>query len=446
MTIPADAASEDFSADGTTAEAGVDAPLLTLPGTGILCAADLDEACVLPTSVATRYPALSDDVDDVVVLAHTGKVDAAPPGTAERNALPNTGDVPAERIEPAAAEASSSTPDPAQTASDGRSDPVPEPTGEGLAPIWLYDDIELKIWPEERDRFPVEFLRAGKRLRLMETRGEPWLSVRLQDRIAAALGRALGDCARKPDFIRAKVQAAFEEIKKTVEENPKDKDALTSRPIRFVLAKTDAVEIFPSSEPKGTLFVIALGNQALTMTAQEMAARDPRALNTAWMSMFYEPLNATAKDWRRIQAIWTDPELRTIHDREEITEVESIIERLRADLEGITLVATLKELVGDNVGWCDESCNRVWVRNTRISRFIDQDLKRPLGYASLLSKHLRTAGHMPTTSKRMRAGPSSVIVGVWGFTREFAWSTATPTPPPLTVADAFEARARREHP
>lgn len=248
-------------------------------------------------------------------------------------------------------------------------DPIREPSGEGLDPVWLYGDIQMRVWPEDRERFPIEFLQGGKRLLLMETRGEPWLNKRLQDRIPAALGRELGDIARKPDFTREKVRTAFDEIRKTIEENPSVKGALTSRPVRLVLSKTKSVDVFPSREPRGTLFEVLLDDQTLELTAAQMAGQDARILNVAWMSLFFEPLNASKRDWLRIQKFWTDPELRVIQETEVTTEAEAVIERLRADLEGVTLVATRRELVGDTVGLLDKEMGRVWVGNSRISLF-----------------------------------------------------------------------------
>lgn len=135
---------------------------------------------------------------------------------------------------------------------DDQAEPVREPAGEGFDPIRLFGDVEMRVWPEDRGRFPIEFLRGGKRVGdLFETKGEPWLNERLQDRIAAALNRALDEDARKPEFARAKVRTAFDEIRKTIEENPKKKSALTSKPVRVVLKKTRSVDVYPSKEPKG---------------------------------------------------------------------------------------------------------------------------------------------------------------------------------------------------
>lgn len=187
---------------------------------------------------------------------------------------------------------------------------------------------------------------------------------------------------------------------------------------------------------------MGLGDRTLTVTAAEMGGMDGRFLNTAWMSMFFEPLNATGRDWMKIQAFWSDPALRGIHETEEITEAESIIERLRAHLGEVTMVATSKEMTTDQYGWLD-GAGRVWVRNSLIARFIDQGLKRPAGYSSALSKLLRTAGHMPAPSKKMRVGKSSHLVWVWGFNRKFAWGEAVPTPAPLSVLDGVEAAHRR---
>lgn len=319
--------------------------------------------------------------------------------------------------------------------------PVPEPTGEGVT-VPIVADIAMRIWPEAAESFPAEFLQGGRRLFLVRARTPPWNSILIQKRWANLLIEALGENAPiGPGVLKKKVSAAFVALAERLENDPDAKKALTPAAVRKVLDRTKAIAVYPSAE---TTYVIRLGDRDLAVGIKDMARTDPAFINTAWLNLFpTEPLNATRREWLQVQAAWTDPAVVEVRETEEASEDEIIIERLRAHLEGVTLVTAAAALTADTLAWHEEGAGLVWVMGTRIARFIEEDLKKPATWSPVLSRILRAeGGPMPRPSKTIRAGGFENPVRCWPFRFDFTrWKMPAGG---LQVRDAAEARRGEE--
>lgn len=283
---------------------------------------------------------------------------------------------------------------------------TPEPTTDGIGPITVHADIALFLWPEERRRFPVEFTKAGRRVLLTATKTEPWLSERLQDQIAGRVGKALGEDAPAAEVLRKKIRAVFADLAEDLETDDDKRRALTPAAVRTVIQRTEAVDVYPSKEPGATYFEVTIAGLRFPVTSEQMGGLESRFLNTLWMSAFYEPLNATRTDWQRIQAYWTDPAIKTVHEIEELTAAEAVIDRLVEDLDKVELVTDAASMTGPEYAWFDESKNIIWVHGRRIGRFLE-DLKRPGWTDGKLSTALMQAGYTWARTGKPRIGPEA---------------------------------------
>jgi hypothetical protein len=395
---------EAFKASGGTVRTGADAkaPARSLEA----AAAEFDR---MREAIEDQAPGIPDGED----LAEVSTAAAAPPDP--------------EELEHDQAEA----PPPAPKAR-----PIPEPTGEGVT-VPIVADITMRLWPEAGENFPAEFRRGDRRIFLATARTPPWNSLLVQRRWANQLIEALGDAApMAPAGLKKKVAGAFVDFAERLENDPDVKKALTPAAVRRVLARTKAITVYPSTE---TTYVIRLGDRDLTVPIKDMARTDPAFINTAWLNLFpTEPLNANRREWLQIQAAWTDPAVVEVRETEEASEDEIIIERLRAHLEGVTLVTSAAALTADTMAWHEEAAGLVWVMSTRIARFIEDDLKRPPAWSPVLSRILRAnKGPMPRPSKTIRAGGFDNPIRCWPFRRDFAKFKAPA--PVLDVRDAAEA-------
>lgn len=313
---------------------------------------------------------------------------------------------------------------------------------DGIGPFPVHGDISVSIWPEDRGRFPVEFARGDRRVLTTTTATAPWLSDRLQAQLAGQLGTALGDEAPAPEILARKVRETFVDIAATLETDDDARRALTPAAVRRVIAATEGVTVYPSTEPGGTVFEVTVHGRTFPVSSAQMGGTSCGWLNTWWVSAFFEPLGASRADWQRIQVYWTDPAVRTVHEVETVTENEEIIERLRQDLEGLLLVSDPRDLVDDDRGWFEEAAGRVWIRSTRIATFVEK-LKRPSLTARTLSRICRDAGALtgPSESRR-NIGNATGTRRVWPFDRAFAWSGTTAVPAPVSIPILLESMAR----
>jgi hypothetical protein len=375
--------------------------------------------------VGTQHGGLSPEVEAAIITLQAEALEAGEGGAVDNQAEPD-------QFEPARAGEDQAEPDP-----EDQAPPVPEPTGEGVT-VPIVADITMRIWPEAGENFPTEFMQGGRRLFLTTARTPPWNSLLVQKRWANQLIEALGDAApMAPAALKKKVTGAFVDFAERLENDPDVKKALTPAAVRRVLARTKAIAVYPST---GTTYVIRLGNRDLTVPIKDMARTDPAFINTAWLNLFpTEPLNATRREWLQIQAAWTDPAVVEVHETEEASEDEIVIERFRDFLEGLTLVTSVTDLTpGTPRAWYDEGAGWVWVMSTRIARFIEDDLKRPPDWSPVLSRILRANnGPMPRTSTTIRAGEPKKPIRCWPFRRDFA--TFKTNVPVLDVRDVVEA-------
>lgn len=330
------------------------------------------------------------------------------------------------------------------TAAEARPGPAPAQEGSEFT-LWATGSgvITARVLPDMAGVYRVEFLKAGERIHTETTKGPVWESTKLQDNAGAHLAAALNDETISPEFVRKRIREAFGAFAERITTDKQVQQALLSEPARKVLEMTKVVDVYPSKDGQGTIYEVTLGDRVLTATPAQMGGKDGGFLNSAWKGMFYKSLDLSRKDWMQIRARWEDPDLMKIHEIEESTETEITIERLRENLRQVDLVPTAAELIGERCGWMDEGTSRVWILNVRIARFIEDELKKPPGYTSVLSKMLRAAGAMPDPSKKMRGiGLSSGPVRVWGFDRGFAWEGREVRSTPLSMSDAIPTSGR----
>lgn len=296
--------------------------------------------------------------------------------------------------------------------------PPPEPIGEGeTIPLW--GNVAMRVYPETRGTFPIEFLKGGRRLTLEAPKTPPWLSPRLADHLNTALAAALREEARPREFMRQKIGEALADISDRLETDDGTKRALTSGPVRRMIEETESVIVYPG---EATLYEVTITGRTLTITAAQMARIEPGFINTAVLNAFpLDPLDASKNDWKAIKDYWLSPDVAEVREAEEATEAEAVIDRLRTFLEPLVIVDQAALMIGDHLAWYEEVEDRVWVLNSRIIKFIVEDLKRPDTYSVTLSKILRTSGEMPAPSKKRRGiGKFPGPVRVWGFRPGFA--------------------------
>ena len=305
--------------------------------------------------------------------------------------------------------------------------PVPEPTSEGIR-VELWGNVAMRVYPEDGGTFPIEFLMADRRICIDAPKSPPWLSPKLQDRLVTKLREALGDEARDPVIMRRKVAEAFTDIETRLETDDGTKQALTPAPVRKVMAKTKAVIVHPSKDISKTFYEVTLGDLELRTTPAQMGGMNPGFLNSAWAAMFYEPLDATKGDWIKIRTFWMDPDLMKIDETEESTEAEDVIDRLRLELESVSLVESPDLVNDDNAAWKDPGTKEVWVPARRITRFLDETAKKP-GWSSTLSKEVRAAGWMKSATRTKKMGNPPRETRCWVFVEEFTTFRDTRNPP-----------------
>lgn len=294
--------------------------------------------------------------------------------------------------------------------------PVPKPTGAGLEfPLW--GDVIMKVYPETRGAYPVEILRGETRICIEAPKSPPWLSTKLQDTLITGIMGALGEEGRSREFVKKKVADAFAAIVERRETDDETRRALTPAPVRRLMEETESVIVYPG---ESTFYEVTIAGRTLTITAAQMARVEPGFINAAVLNAFpLDPLDASKSDWKAIKDYWLSPDVAEVRDREETSEAEIVIERLRLHCEGVTLVASAEALTADTLAWNDEADKLVWIIGTRIARFIEEELKKPPEYSAALSKILRAAGIMPRPTKTIRAGPSSKQVRCWGLREDF---------------------------
>lgn len=295
---------------------------------------------------------------------------------------------------------------------------VPKPAGEGL-PVPLWGDVIMKVYPEARGTYPIEILKGGTRICIEAPRSPPWLSTKLQDTLITGLTAAVEEEGRSREFVKRKVGEAFTTIAERLETDDETRRALTPAPVRRIIEETESVIVYPG---EATFYEVTIRGRTLTITAAQMARVESGFINAAVLNAFpLDPLDASKGDWKAIKDYWLSPDVAEVRDREETSEAEIVIERLRAHCEGLTLVASPEALTADTLAWNDEAKGLVWVTGTRIARFIEEELKKPPEFSAALSKILRAeGGPMPRPTKPIRIGPSSKLVRCWGLKEEFA--------------------------
>ena len=323
---------------------------------------------------------------------------------------------------PPVGEAAEQVPGPRPTASHGTVTPVAEarpgtaPAQEG-SEFTLWGTVDARVFPESQGTYSVEFLKDSRRLCIETTKSPIWDSIRLQDKAAVTLAEALGDDARAPDFMRKRVREAFAAFAERLKTDRKVQQALTSEPVRRVMDGTTSVDIYPSA---ATTYEIAITGRNLTVPVKEMARTDPGFINAAWLNLFpTKPLDATRKDWIQIREFWMSDDLAVIREVETLTEAEIVIDRLRAELESVSLVESPDLVNDDNRAWKDPGTGEVWVPARRITRFLDETVKKP-GWSSMLSKEVRAAGGMKTATRTKKMGNPPLETRCWVFDGGFA--------------------------
>ena len=334
----------------------------------------------------------------------------------------------------AAVEAAEQAPEPEPAATPGTVAPVPEkqnvkaipePTGEGIR-VELWGNMAMMVYPEAQGTYPVEFLKADRRVCIAAPKAPPWLSPRLQGHLVTLLRKALGDEARDPVFMRRKVGEAFADIKDQLETDDGIKKAMTPAPVRRMIENTDSVIVYPG---EATLYEVTIDGRTLTIKAAQMCRIDPGFINLAILNAFpLDPLNASKNDWKAIKNYWLSPELAEVRDAEDATEAEIVIDQLRVELEFVSLVESPDLVNDDNTAWKDPSNGEIWVQARRITRFLDETAKKP-GWSSTLSKEARAAGCMKTATRTKKMGNPPRETRCWVFVEGFTVFRDARNPP-----------------
>lgn len=304
------------------------------------------------------------------------------------------------------------------------------PVEEGI-PFPLWGDVVLVVYPENRGTYPIEFRKGDNQLFSEAPKSQPWLSKRLQGKLVTSLESALGEEARRREFMQRKIGEVFFEIANLLETDDGTKRALTPAPVRRIIEETESVTVYPGET---TEYEVKIKGRTLTISSAQMSRNDPGHINEAMLNAFpLSPLDASRDDWKKIKEYWLSPDVAEIREVEEATESEFVIDRLRMYLELVPIFDDSSQVIGDHLAWFDRDRDLVWFQNTRIGRFITEELKKPSTYSSVLSKILRTARVMPAPStKRRGIGKHSKAVRCWGFVPSFLGvKDIVEAPPPL---------------
>lgn len=342
----------------------------------------------------------------------------------------------AEKI--ALVEAAETVPEPEPAATPETVAPTPAKRT-GTAPSWkggefiIWKGITARVSPPTGEVYQVEFLRDGRRLCIETTKSPMWESPNLQDKAAAAIDAAIdaaspGDEDRPThETIRKKIREAFAAFAEQVKTDIKVQEALLSEPVRRFREAVRSVVIYPS---QATTYEIEITGGNLTIPAKVMARADPGFINEAWINLFpTKPLYATRKDWLDIQEYLMSDDRAVIREAETITEAEMMIDRLRLELESVSLVES-PDLVNDTTAWRDPGTGEIWVPARRITRFLDETAKKP-EWSSMLSKEVRAAGWMKSATRTKMLGSPPRKTRCWVFVADFTTSRDTRNPPAI---------------
>ncbi len=437
-----EAAIEALKASGVTVKRGAEAKRPPLPRYDGPPPETIEAADALITEVGRKYSGFSEETAAAIIHLR-GEADRPAGEEDQATGIPEaetSTDPPADRgpegLEEEAGPVIEASPQPRPR----KVRPVPEPTGEG-AEVPLWGDVIMKVYPETRGTYPIEFAKGGDRICIEAPRTPPWLSSKLQDRLISGILAALPEEGRTREFVRQKITAAFTRLAERQETDTGVKLAMTPAPVRRMIEETESVIVYPG---EATFYEVTIEGRTLTITAAQMARVDPGFINAAVLNAFpLDPLDAGRNDWLAIKNYWLSPDVAEVRDLEEASEAEATIDRLRANLAPITIVDKAEEMIGDHRAWYDEKGGRVWVLNTRITKFVEEELKKPPGYTSALSKMLRAAGEMPKPSTKIRGiGNFPGPVRCWGFLPTFA-AFKHRTGAPLTLSAVLKKTGGR---
>lgn len=300
-----------------------------------------------------------------------------------------------------------------------RSKPQYDPT-DGVE-IQVYGDIVISITPENR-KFTTALIQGGRPVFWTDSRTKPWLSDKIQnDFISQAYDRLDENGRLEKTQFKKKVHNAFFALREEIENNPKTKRSLTSPVVIRVNDATERVDAYPSEK---TYYIVTVAEKTIKkevmFTASEFAEMGSKAscLNQKWLNAFVVgPLDATVDDAREIRDLWL--ELAEIHENESVTEIDTVIEKLRIRCEAVrafTDISLITNVEGD--AYYDEKEEVVYVPSEIITTLLKELGKEHL--VGRLSGEMRHLGYMVGPSKKKRLIRGEGPKRVWPIYPAFA--------------------------
>ena len=231
-----EAAIEALKASGVTVKRGAEAKRPPLPRYDGPPPETIEAADALITEVGRKYSGFSEETAAAIIHLR-GEADRPAGEEDQATGIPEaetSTDPPADRgpegLEEEAGPVIEASPQPRPR----KVRPVPEPTGEG-AEVPLWGDVIMKVYPETRGTYPIEFAKGGDRICIEAPRTPPWLSSKLQDRLISGILAALPEEGRTREFVRQKITAAFTRLAERQETDTGVKLAMNPAPVRRMI-------------------------------------------------------------------------------------------------------------------------------------------------------------------------------------------------------------------
>ncbi|MGC9435897.1 MAG: hypothetical protein ACP5C4_07440 [Methanomicrobiales archaeon] len=316
----------------------------------------------------------------------------------------------AEPAHSAESESGADTPSlPVETDGDdsGREE-TPAPPERGPAtttgPVPLIADLSIEI-ASEREGWRTVVSRDGSVIAEDTRPAEPWTIRTVPGRLAGLVREAV------PAYDRNAVRDAITEFFETVGSSA-DGERLVSGPVARAQAATVRALIETSDPPT---YLVRTDRGDLIFSAREIAAAQPVALNTKWLTLFRaEPLKARKKDFEALIDYWLAI-AEEIEPAGTVSPWELVAERLQARISTLQVGFDREDLVRTGAGIYQEDDGPLWVSAQvvcQVLRDSNRNENDP-GFANYLER----LGVLVERSRSIRVG--SMFVRAWGFSPEF---------------------------
>ena len=300
--------------------------------------------------------------------------------------------------------------------------------------------ITIRLTGGESGDYVVEFWKKNLMLFTRSFKTPPWNSVKIQADLASQLQKSIPENDRlDQNVLKSKVQDYFSTIKETFEENSTEARVLFSPHVRQVLETTKSVDVYPGDQVEYVV-EIEIGEEkgSLQFSAQELHDSS-KIFSIKWLNAFPKrPLHVSKKEWMQIVESWAKKAV--VHEREEMNEIEIIIERLQEHFSGWTITPAKQSLISMRSGWYEKDGlnETVWIPGAVILGFL-REIGKEGSFAGRLAKELKRREILRTVSRAIRIeGPITgkpIVRKCWAFDPAFLCYS-----PDQSVADVNSRR------